>query len=482
MARRSKFPLLYLKRGRWYANLKAYAPWGGGCEAMRPPGQRFATADQRTAEAIMNARLADLERARRLNPHPRQVMALAPSPEDALAGLTFASYAETAFDAYEEGHLGTAKHAQELRQRARVFAAFLASHVGPRVLLKEVTKSMLRAFLKVLTERGLSEPTQRHYLNAVSMVYKQANEADLFGDSISPNPARALERKPHASRGGEAFLETHEAALLLDTAAKVAAAHSHPSPARDAALASVAIACGLLTGGRRREVMGLLVEDVQFERGRIRFAPRSDRGLKTRGSDRQVPLWPQLRDVLRAWLNAREAAVIAEQARPSRFLFPTPDGYGWVQDIGKCFETAVAVAGLESRFRSEWWRVLRRSYCTARLMTTDGGAAAVSSFKVSKELGHSTSAMIDKVYGKIADLPHRSPVVEYRLDPAGFAQAVQAKVDLGLLTPAEGAEQQQQFTAAIAARDKRLKALAKAMAATPASLTPTSEAEVIATR
>ena len=60
------------------------------------------------------------------------------------------------------------------------------------------------------------------------------------------------------------------------------------------------------------------MEDVSFDRGIIRFRPNEHRGLKTQTSQRTVPLWPQLRDILQRWLFARATP------RTSGLLFPAP--------------------------------------------------------------------------------------------------------------------------------------------------------------
>ncbi len=55
-------------------------------------------------------------------------------------------------------------------------------------------------------------------------------------------------------------------------------------------------------GGRDREVLGLELEDVSFDRRTVTFRPNRWRRLKTQGSWRVVPLWPQLEEILRAYL------------------------------------------------------------------------------------------------------------------------------------------------------------------------------------
>jgi len=42
--------------------------------------------------------------------------------------------------------------------------------------------------------------------------------------------------------------------------------------------------------------------------------------------------------------------------------------------------------------------------------------APVSVFTVSRELGHSSTAMVEKVYSHLGTMRHRSEVVEYRVE------------------------------------------------------------------
>src|SRR5439155_3950467 len=62
------------------------------------------------------------------------------------------------------------------------------------------------------------------------------------------------------------------------------------------------IATFLLTGGRQKEVFGLEIPDVDFERKSITFRPNKWRRLKTKKSHRTVHLWPQLERILRHYM------------------------------------------------------------------------------------------------------------------------------------------------------------------------------------
>ena len=104
----------------------------------------------------------------------------------------------------------------------------------------------------------------------------------------------------------------HEAALLLEAARVVEKRNRlNATPALYAIVATF-----LLTGGGKSEVLGLDVEDVSFDRGLVYFHPNAHRGLKTKTSRRDVPLWPQLRQILQEWLYG------GEQPRTTGLLFP----------------------------------------------------------------------------------------------------------------------------------------------------------------
>ncbi|MGH9894376.1 MAG: hypothetical protein ACREA0_20805, partial [bacterium] len=88
-----------------------------------------------------------------------------------------------------------------------------------------------------------------------------------------------------------------EAALLLESARLATAAGKVPASVYPL------IATFLLTGGRRSEVLGLEVADVSFDHRTVRFRKSRSRGrLKTRTSQRTVPLWPQLEEILQPYV------------------------------------------------------------------------------------------------------------------------------------------------------------------------------------
>ena len=61
--------------------------------------------------------------------------------------------------------------------------------------------------------------------------------------------------------------------------------------------------------------------------------------------------------------------------------------------------------------------VLRHTFISTRIQTLDRGKP-VAAFTVAREVGHSSTRMIEKVYGHPSDARHRANVVEYRVQRA----------------------------------------------------------------
>lgn len=61
------------------------------------------------------------------------------------------------------------------------------------------------------------------------------------------------------------------------------------------------------------------------------------------------------------------------------------------------------------------WNKLRHGYATARLQTLDRGAP-VSTFTVARELGHTGVHLVERIYGHLGEVRHRSEVVDFRVE------------------------------------------------------------------
>lgn len=143
-------------------------------------------------------------------------------------------------------------------------------------------------------------------------------------------------------------------------------------------------------------------------------------GSKTEYRHRDVPLWPQLREILEEYLEDRGWPAAHE------LLFPSPRTGKMIRDLRKTLDAIAVRAGWDQGdIRT---RLFRKTYCAARLQTLDNGAP-VSEFTVTREMGHSSPAMVRRVYGQLGTIRHRSEVVEYRIsdfvgDVDGYAEKV----------------------------------------------------------
>jgi len=65
-------------------------------------------------------------------------------------------------------------------------------------------------------------------------------------------------------------------------------------------------------------------------------------------------------------------------------------------------------------------KAFRHTYCAARLQTLDRGAP-VTIYTVSRELGHGSTRMVERVSSHLGQLRHRGDVVEFRTEPESQA-------------------------------------------------------------
>jgi integrase len=274
----------------------------------------------------------------------------------------------------------------------------------------------VQAWLDWLQERPgrrgnqvLSGGALRHYVNAMSNLYRRAQAERVVPPGY--NPVAAMLEKPTAKREEAHWLEVHEAALLLESARTYQPTNpwtpQNGKPAeRDPTIPFMyaLIATFMLTGGRKAEVLGLEVADINFARNTVTFRPHDHRRLKTVTSHRTIPLQPQLKDILRA--HIREMGIVGG------LLFPSPlqDG-AMIVELRKQLDGVAERAGWKAgEIRT---KAFRHTYCAARLQTLDGGAP-ISPFTVAREMGHGGMALVNRVYGHLGTVRHRSEHVEYR--------------------------------------------------------------------
>ena len=404
-------PHIYWRSGRAYADFRAYADVGGDRGALSLPGSSWGVTDLDVAQALFDAQLAEFVAKRQKQ-----------------AGVPQTRRKETTLAALVRDHLllkakaGQTSHAHLVDLEIRLGAAveYFGAHRNPRDVSSDDVREWMRELSDGWRGRKRKDGTVRHYINALSGLYKRANE-QLVVDA-GYNPVAALVEKPSgwSGRPEAPSFEVHEAALLLEAARVVEKRNRlNATPALYAIVATF-----LLTGGRKSEVLGLDVEDVSFDRGLVYFHPNAHRGLKTKTSRRDVPLWPQLRQILQEWLYG------GEQPRTTGLLFPATAGTGggMVGNLSKSLDEIGKLCGM--RPNEVRTKAFRHSYCSTRLQTvttvlkpghkaTDADAwtyEPVSHDAVAREMGHGGTEMVRRIYGHRARDPHRANEVAYRVD------------------------------------------------------------------
>jgi integrase len=397
MGKRRKDRLYVRERGgvrRWYADFRDFANVGGGREALIADGEKSATTDETVAQILAARRLEELD-AR------RNGRAIHGDEKHA----TLAQFARQHLIAKAEEGAVTDSWLEATEAFLERAIEFWGAHRD----LRSISVKDVRLWIADLkreptgTGRTMGGGTVRHYLNAVSNLYRRAQGEEYVPPGY--NPVASLMHKPKAQDQEARWLEVHEAALILEAART----HKPPPDANTHAhLAYPLLAVFLLTGGRKSEVLGLQVSDVSFDHKTVTFRPNEWRRLKTQTSRRSVPLWPQLEEILRPY-------VFGTDHPPRTLLFPSSrsDPDKMIVDFRKLLDAIAMRAGWEpGHIRS---KIFRHTYCAARLQTLDR-KAPISEYTVARELGHGGHAMIRRVYGHLGQVRHRSDVIEYRVE------------------------------------------------------------------
>jgi integrase len=397
VARRRKGSRIYYReRGgetRAYADFRDYRDVGGDREALIPPGESLATTDSVIAEKLVADRLKELQE------HRRNRSLLGVERQASLAAFAEHHLIEKA----RSGNFSEDWLAQTQYQLEAAVEFFGADRELAAIRTPDVQRYLAHLRTRPNSRGGtVSAGTVRHYLNSLSNLFRRAQSEGYVPPGF--NPVSALIDKPVAKRLEARWLEVPEAALLLESARTCRARTEDGG----IPFAHPLIGTFLLTGGRTSEVLGLEVDDVSFDRKTVTFRPNAWRRLKTSTSYRTVLLWPQLEEILRTYVFDRSAPL-------GSLLFPSPKASGeeMLTDFRKTLDAVAARAGWKAgEIRS---KMFRHSYCAARLQTLDRGAP-VSEYTVAKELGHGGRAMVERVYGHLGQVRHRSEVVEFRVE------------------------------------------------------------------
>ncbi|HVX39525.1 MAG TPA: tyrosine-type recombinase/integrase [Gemmatimonadaceae bacterium] len=423
---------------RYYADFRDYKDVGGKIEKLCPPGEQYATTSEKDAKDLAKARLAKLQERRALRPTGDP------------AKRTFAKFA--AHHLEQKALNGVAD--EPWLEAAQRHLEVARDYFGEKRDLMDIQVSDVADYMKCLngTSNGrggtLSAGTVVQYLNSLSSMYRRAISEGLV--LMGQNPVAALIEKPKIRRTKTLWLEIAEMANILK------AAYGYVPSRQDLAIPYFfqVLATTALSGCRQSEVWGLEVSDINLDRGIIRVRENEWRRLKTDNSERPVPIFPQLAEILYAFLNG-------EYAPKGKLAFAscrTEDGQErMITDLRKMYdkmpmptrflrdrtEREMAKLEAERQKRIERWtnagrgpkpkqsleelqlplektvlprlrsRMLRHTYCAARLQTTDNGKA-IAMYTVAQEMGHEDLKMIKKVYGHLGKFRPRGEHVEFR--------------------------------------------------------------------
>lgn len=382
---------------RAYGDFRDYATVGGGKEALIPDGEELATTDPDVAARLADRRVEQLERLRR---------------ERGLFGEVKRSTLEGVSSLHLVAKKESGKFTDTWLDRLQSYLdrslGILGGQRDPRTVQVEDIRRLIAELRRLPNGRRLPDGREgtmgdgnvRHHLSALSGVFRRAASEGYVPPGH--NPVAALLEKPAGAPAEAHWLEVPDAALLLE------AARRYQAPKDGTPFAYPLLATFLLTGGRETEVYGLELDDVSLELQTVTFRHNQWRRLKTKGSHRVIRLWPQLAEILKDYLRGPH--------RPTGdLLFPSlaTGREAILTDTRKLLDHIAARAGWKAgEIRT---RAFRNTYCAARLQTLDQGAP-VSPYSVARELGHTSTRMVERVYAHLGQVRHRAEVVEYRVE------------------------------------------------------------------
>ena len=426
-------------RGSWFADLR---PWkellAPGEQALhfplRPPGLTQPTTDEAEALHLYNQKRAELEARRHA-----QVFDVKPV-------LTLAEFVPQFLTLRNEEMSEQRRAKKNVRETAWLrdvafFRAlrFFRGHLKLDPTLGAIKPVHVQAWLKRLaTDAGdtaqeefeapqaLSKGTIHHHRWALNALFTKA----VFLELAPSNPVAKLP-KERARHGVKRFrphvLEAPDAALLLEAARVLRL----PRGVEALDCLRELLAVFLLAGLRSAEARGLLVRDCDWERSKLHVTGQANPfrpDLKTLRSERTLPIFPQLREIVYPHWSRRLA-----KAGPDALLFPRAKGEAMITDFRKAFTYVLTACGI-ARCRVH---DLRHTFASHALQLVRGGYP-ITTFDVAKLLGHTSSALVEERYGHLLDdVKSRSEVIEYRVEhfvhrPAFHARltAVYAKAGL----------------------------------------------------
>ena len=398
MARKRRNGRVYWRNERAYGDFRDL---GGGRERLVATGEKVATTDSDIAHKLVVDRVEELEEQNRMR------VLLKVEKKSGLKEYAAYHLEQKAKEPKRKGKRPVVKAWLVQTQKHLTSAvAFLGSDTE----LASITTEDLDQWVDHLREQDngrdgtLSETSVRKYLNSLSNLLRRAKSQGY----VASNPVADMFSKPAEDSAEAPHLSAQEAALLLESA------RTYEAPVGDGAFPWMypLLATALLTGGRKNEILGLEVDDLSLRHDKVYIRPNDWRRLKTRGSKRTVPLWPQLKEILSEYILERERTGGLDS-----LLFPSgrSGGEKMVRDVRKALDHIGERAGFPRGFIR--LHMLRHTYAAARIQTCDRGRP-VALYTVARELGHKGTEMLEDRYAHLHDATEAGDpeVVEYRVE------------------------------------------------------------------
>jgi integrase len=351
----------------------------------KPPGSMEAPARWSSRSAHRAAHSAESRRA-------DGAVGLGPYVQDHLARKRASRTCSVRWLQCVEGHLAAA-------------VAVLGTDTPVAAVEARCIEQVVADLLERPNGRGgtLSPSTVAHHLNSLSHLFRRAERDGL----VECNPVARLLDRPRPQATPTPWLEVPEVTDILR------AARDRAPRRQDLAIPFLfeLVAVFAYTGIRKSEGLGVTVEDLCLERGVLIIRPNRWRDLKTGESDRVVPLFSELRAILDTYLTGPRAPT-------GDLLFPSPFGATErpLTNLRRSFgplpmpvRLAEVAGGTPPNLGT---RILRHSYCAARLQTLDCGSP-ISPYTVARELGHRDLSMVLRIYGHLGKIRCRHDEVRF---------------------------------------------------------------------
>jgi integrase len=300
------------------------------------------------------------------------------------------------------------EHGERRVRTLEIHTYYLKRHVLPQLghrLIREITADDVADLLDRLRERGFAAKTAAGTLQTLNNVMRFA----VRNNWVAQSPVEKLERheRPRPERHPQRVLGREEITRLLGCCLP---------PYR------TLVATALYTGMRLSELLGLIWEDIDLDRGQIHVRAQLSRAHvgspaqrvapKTRAAVRQIPLTPQLAGLL------RERTFTAARGAGNDWVFATRSGTPLSQrNIQRsALHHAADAASLRLDGAQLRFHDLRHTF--ASHLVIDLGLDVV---QVSRILGHASPSTTLDIYAHMFDEARHAADIRARMAHSAFA-------------------------------------------------------------